>query len=764
MRDDGDLVLGHRLGAGGAAAIYAARWRGRDVTAKVVHSADHDAAGDLAVEADVLGRVSHAALLEVLATGRLRDGRPYLVLPLLRGEDLAARLRRGPLAPPRAFEVIAAVGGALTALHAAGVVHRDLKPENVFLADHGVFLLDLGLARSLAAGTASSRIRGTYDVMAPERLYGEPAGVASEVYELAALAWAALTGALPWPAGAPPSARRGIPPLPVDGAVGPALDAVLRGALSTVPERRPASVAALVDALRDAARDPGPVPGRRRQTVEIEAARTDAAASAALPAAATGPASAAMLSVGSVIAETYRLTGVLGSGGAGTVFAAEHLRLPRRLAIKVLRPDRGDRDARVRFQREAEIIASLSHPHLVEVFDYDVDDAGAPFMVMERLEGETLRDRLRRGRLPVAEAVELVRQVASAVSAAHARGVVHRDLKPSNLFLLGAPGGAPGGAIDVRVLDFGISKVLGDPGDDTTSGLVLGSPGYAAPEQSRGDAAALGPATDVFALAAITYEALSGHRAFAAATREAALLRTLYGDPDPLRSHGVARAIAGVVHAALDRRPERRPRSAEQFAAALAAAANGRATPRQRLQRLAVAASALAALAVALQIALLEPTGATGGAAPAELAMSAAGDAAHTDRSTAEADAATPALSAAPSVRPAAGKRRVRLAVQPATAQVVIDGAPVTGGHVELSPGPHALRVTAPGYRPVDRTIDPLVLRGALDVRLSRPVRRPVDRPADRTADRPADRPADRTVDRPAEPRALPSLRDLLEK
>src|SRR5262249_11298074 len=149
--------------------------------------------------------------------------------------------------------------------------------------------------------------------------------------------------------------------------------------------------------------------------------------------------------VDSVIAETYRLTRVLGSGAAGTVFEAEHLRLPRRFAIKLLRCDLGEhgvrgepgfaREAKARFRREAEIVASLSHPHIVDVFDYDVDGSGAPFMVMELLEGETLRDRLRRGPMSSADVVELIRQAASAVTAAHARGVIHRDLKPSNVFL-----------------------------------------------------------------------------------------------------------------------------------------------------------------------------------------------------------------------------------------------------------------------------------------------------------------------------------------
>jgi serine/threonine protein kinase len=828
MRDGGDLVLGHRLGNGGAATIFAARWQGREVSAKVAHAADRESAGNLTVEADVLARVSHDALLAVLATGQLADGRPYLVLPLLRGEDLGARLSRGPLSLARALEVVAAVGGALTALHAAGVVHRDLKPENVFLGEDGVYLLDLGLARDLAAGTASSRIRGTYDVMAPERLYGEPAGVASEVYELAALAWIALSGTLPWPAGAAPSARRGIPQLAIESSAGPAIDAVLRSALSTVPERRPASVAELVTALRDAGRAPGVFAGARRQTVEMPSAEgfgpateplgsmtrgVFARGSSSSMTAVGGPSTASIFvgppstssvfaapsdvptvpdgsntanaelaasassrmrlpppTIGSEIAESYRLLGVLGSGGAGTVFAAEHLRLPRRLAIKILRPDRGDPDARARFRREAEIIASLSHPHIVEVFDYDVDDAGAPFMVMELLEGETLRDRLRRGPLPLAEVVELVRQVAGAVSAAHARGVVHRDLKPSNLFLRRTASGA----LDVKVLDFGISKILGDSIDDTTSGLVLGSPGYAAPEQARGDATWIGPATDVFALAAITHEALAGRRAFGGGTREAVLHRILHGDPDPLHVHGIARTVERVVRAGLARRPDRRPASTEAFATALAAAALGHAAPR-RTRRVAIGASVIAAsvsvaLAVLLVVSQIDTHDAAAGAKPDGAAVIAPIAATTTlppppaAEEHATAAAAPTADEPATSTQRAAGadtagqpaaaprSRRVRVVVRPSTARVVVDGALVTGGRVELSPGPHDLRATAPGYQPITRTIDPARLGDALELRLVR---------SNRAADR---QPARARPPDPAEPQELPSLRNLLEQ
>jgi len=154
--------------------------------------------------------------------------------------------------------------------------------------------------------------------------------------------------------------------------------------------------------------------------------------------------------LGSVVGESYRLVKILGAGGAGTVFEAEHLRLPRRFAIKVLHPGPDGR-AHARFRREAETIAALHHPHIVQVFDYAATAQGAPYMVMELLEGETLLERLRRGQMPIGQVVELLAQTADAVAAAHQHGVIHRDLKPENLFLRRRSDGA----IDVQVLDFG---------------------------------------------------------------------------------------------------------------------------------------------------------------------------------------------------------------------------------------------------------------------------------------------------------------------
>lgn len=700
-----ELVLAQRLGEGGAATVYAARWRGAEVSAKVARGAD--GAADLAAEARVLARVAHPALLAVLGDGALADGRPYLVLPRLRGEDLAVRLARGPLAVEHALAVVTAVAGALGALHGAGIAHRDLKPENVFLADDGVYLLDLGLARALDASTASLRIRGTHDVMAPERLYGEPASVATEVYELAALAWAALAGALPWPAGAAPSARRWLAALPVEGERGAALEDVLRGALSTLPERRPASIAALAAALAAAAQAAGP---------QVTARRTaDVAPVIALPA------------PGTLIAETYRLTGVLGRGGAGTVFAAEHVRLPRRLAIKLLSPEHDDPDARARFRREAEIIAGLAHPHVVEVLDYDVDERGAPFMVMARLDGETLRERLRRGPLPARDVAELVRQAAAALAVAHARGVVHRDIKPSNLFLRTlardeqpagpADASARGPAIHVAVLDFGISKVLGHS-DRTQTGLLLGSPGYAAPEQIRGDR--VSAATDVFALAALAYEALTGRRAFDGDTREIVLHQILHAEPPRL----AARAVDAVLRRALAKRAERRTQSVAVFADELCAAlatspgSGGRAASPASARRSLVGA-ALVAVATPLLVAWMW--------SHAEVVTSTLTTASpittqHASPASAPAPPGPPAPNGPRSERAgpvAVATRAVHLVRVPATARVTIDGVTVVGEDVTLSPGRHTLRASAPGFAPQQRVV--AGEDAAIEVRLHRP-------------------------------------------
>ena len=206
-----------------------------------------------------------------------------------------------------------------------------------------------------------------------------------------------------------------------------------------------------------------------------------------------------------VLHGTYRIRRKIGSGGMATVFEASHVTLTKkRFAIKILHQHVSDiADVYERFLREANITAELGHPNIVSVTDYQKTDDGQPYIVMEYLEGEDLGTYLKRaGQLPAGELVQIVRKVGSALQAAHDKGIVHRDIKPANIFLAQSQG-----APTVKVLDFGISKILHSNSIITTG--FLGTPQYMSPEQAEG-AVDIDQTTDIFALGIICYQALSG--------------------------------------------------------------------------------------------------------------------------------------------------------------------------------------------------------------------------------------------------------------
>ncbi len=169
----------------------------------------------------------------------------------------------------------------------------------------------------------------------------------------------------------------------------------------------------------------------------------------------------APIDVGSVIAGTYKIEALLGRGGMGAVFLASHQRLAgKHVAIKILHTEVEDTDVVARFKREAEIAAKLNHPNIVGVIDYNIAPDGTPYLVLDYLEGETLAQCIARGPLPLDQVVSIVRQVGSALAAAHRAGIVHRDLKPQNIFLV--PTEVDGRMVEIaKVLDFGISKIRG---------------------------------------------------------------------------------------------------------------------------------------------------------------------------------------------------------------------------------------------------------------------------------------------------------------
>src|SRR3984885_1632177 len=210
----------------------------------------------------------------------------------------------------------------------------------------------------------------------------------------------------------------------------------------------------------------------------------------------------------------YDIQSLLGAGGMGEVYRAHDSRLNRTVAIKVLPASfSADRDRLQRFAQEARAAAALNHPNILSIFDIG-DQEGAPYVVSELLEGETLRDRLKTGLLSSRKAIDYALQVARGLAAAHEKGIVHRDLKPENLFL------TKDGR--VKILDFGLAKLtqaesgvhtsMATASHGTEAGIVLGTAGYMSPEQVRGQA--LDARSDIFSFGAILYEMLSGKRAF----------------------------------------------------------------------------------------------------------------------------------------------------------------------------------------------------------------------------------------------------------
>jgi Tol biopolymer transport system component len=259
----------------------------------------------------------------------------------------------------------------------------------------------------------------------------------------------------------------------------------------------------------------------------------------------------------------YAIVSLVGSGGMGEVYKARDTRLDRTVAIKVLPPAlSGDEHARRRLAREARVIAGLSHPHICPLFDVG-EYQGADFLVMEFLDGETLAQRLKRGHLPLEQALRYGGEIAAALSAAHAAGIVHRDLKPANVIL------TKGGA---RLVDFGIGKpqpdlalVRDNPTTEpiTSEGSTPGTLQYMAPEQLEGGDA--DSRTDIFALGALLYEMVSGRKAFEARTEAALIARILRSDPAPLAGAGadVPPALEYLIRTCLAKAPDLRWQSAQ---------------------------------------------------------------------------------------------------------------------------------------------------------------------------------------------------------
>ncbi len=309
----------------------------------------------------------------------------------------------------------------------------------------------------------------------------------------------------------------------------------------------------------------------------------------------------------------YDVLGPIGAGGMGEVYRAHDTRLDRFVAIKVL-PDEAasNPEALARFAREARSVAALNHPNILAIYDVG-SESGVSFAVTELLVGETLRSRLETGPLAVRTAIEYAVQIAEGLGAAHDRGIVHCDLKPENVFLTGDG--------RVKILDFGLARrdatlTDKDTQELTSPGVVMGSPGYIAPERLTGQPATA--QTDIFALGVLLYEMLAGSNPFRRGSATETVTAILRDDAPPLQAErpGVPPGVARLIARCLEKRPDLRLRSARDLAFYLqsdlasppafeTAAAGGPAVPAEEVRRLRLRLLGIPAALLALAIAAM---------------------------------------------------------------------------------------------------------------------------------------------------------------
>ena len=321
----------------------------------------------------------------------------------------------------------------------------------------------------------------------------------------------------------------------------------LNAALAEVLARNPRNAEEREEAVEDVCRDDLALARqvRRRLAEQLEATQPTEAGIRAL-----GP---------------YLLLARIGEGGMGAVYRARDTRLRREVAVKVLSPAvAAQPDLVTRFEREARAVASLSHRNVVGIHDVGYE-ADTHFLVMELLDGQSLREATARGRMPAARAIRYVVQICDGLAEAHGKGIVHRDLKPGNIILT-----RDGRAV---LVDFGIAKTLTDDGGDrstfvTTAGGVMGTPQYMSPEQVRG--LAVDHRSDIFSLGIVLFELLTGESAFERPTLADCLSAVLTEDPlERWDGESLSPALRSVVQRCLDKDPERRFQSAADLAAAV---------------------------------------------------------------------------------------------------------------------------------------------------------------------------------------------------
>jgi serine/threonine protein kinase len=515
-RTDDDPLLGESIGGYQITALIGEGGMGRvyravlpsinaQVAIKVLSvevASEPDIAERFVAEAKIANLVRHDGLVNVIGIGVVPDGRPYQIMELLQGATLAELIRaRGRLPLGTTCVVLCEALRAVAALHAGGVIHRDVKSSNLFVTTAGhVKVIDFGIAKLVSGRglTQTGQTLGTPEYMAPEQLEGTQIDERVDLYAMGVVLFEAATGERPFKGRVLEAlAARSTPPLS-GGPTG--LDEVIAMAMAPDPNLRYADALAMERALDDFAHtlpddafgplaEGPPLPRPTSLPTRDEAVRRNPKTDRSgdpdpVRDAETRPSVQQMLG-------RYEVHGVLGKGAAGTVMAGFDPLIQRKVALKVLHPNKSHRD---RLIREAQAMAKVSDPNIVTLYELG-DDGSRLFLAMELVDGVDLATWLHERR-PWQEVVRVFVAAGRGLVAAHAGGVVHRDFKPANV-LIGRDGRP-------RVGDFGLA--LGQGG---------GTPAYMAPEQVDGHA---DERSDQFAFCASLWEGVHGELPFAGET------------------------------------------------------------------------------------------------------------------------------------------------------------------------------------------------------------------------------------------------------
>jgi serine/threonine protein kinase len=528
----GDTIAGRRIegfiGRGGMGVVYLARYERLDRLEALKVIADERANNPnfrerFLREVRIAADLEHPHVIPVYDAAEASGGRLFMTMRYVEdGKTLATLIQeRGRLEPSLAAHLISDVASAIDAAHARGLIHRDVKPANILIAgeqaDHP-YLTDFGLSKQTMSDSTlggTGYLVGTIDYLSPEQTQGRMVDFRADVYALGVTLFEALTGRVPY-LGDTDSARlvakvNESPPMVSQVAPGipSAFDAVLARALASDPDERYQSAGELGRAARSAAGYPSEI----RPPTKI--------------------------GVGTVLADCL-IEEVAGEGGMAVVYRATQQSLGKTVALKVMASELADDPAfRVRFEREWKIAASIDHPNVIPIY-WAGEAGGRLYIVMRYVGGGTLRETVvSHGRFDPLLAVEVLEQVASALDAAHERGLVHRDVKPGNVLI------EPSGK--VYLTDFGLAKAVGE---SDTDGQVLGTSRYVAPERHRAEHIDE-VAADIYSLGCLFWDLLGG------AERES--LNTVDGVPE---------ALAQVVARATDLDPGQRFSSAGELAQA----------------------------------------------------------------------------------------------------------------------------------------------------------------------------------------------------